>query len=291
MTLAQSLPRIAIIGLGHMGQHHVNACLDSNQVMLTAVVDKNREVVKKLALEKLVKGFTNFQDVLPIADLAIVAVPTYAHASIVMPLLKSGIPCLLEKPIASTEMEAEEIVNEASKSRTTLCIGHVERFNPQIIRLKNELKETSVINSFSTKRLNKVTPRGNDLDEILDLMIHDIDLMRFLKLGKVSEINSVSHTNTTTRIKLESGTNVEFQVSRNATEQIRCISIEVNNQLFHINLNIKKDNLKNSDPLRLQLAAFVDASQGKKSNIASGEDGLEALYIANNIRRIAGLSR
>ncbi|MBP01871.1 MAG: hypothetical protein CMM25_03545 [Rhodospirillaceae bacterium] len=293
MTLNSPLPRIAVIGLGHMGQHHVNACVRSNRVTLTAVVDKNEDKARQIASERSVQWSTKLQDIMLIADLAIIAVPTHAHATTTIPLLKSHIPCLLEKPIAATEKEAEEILLEASTNKTTLCVGHVERFNPNIIKLKERLPKNSVVNRFVTKRLNKINNRSNDLDAILDLMIHDIDLMRFLNLGSISEINSVDFTdvnNITSRLKLVSGTDVEFGVSRSAINQKRCISISINNESFEIDLTSKEYCTQHNDPLRLQLSAFVDAIQGKETPIATGSAGLEALHIANKMRRMVGLS-
>ncbi len=312
MNKSPNKPRVAVVGLGRMGLHHVRACADVDAVDLVAVSDQQAAVAHQVAQDFTCTAITNINDLVGQIDMAVIAVSTRQHCAVARPLLKAGIACLIEKPIAVDDTEAHAIIEAADAGGAALAIGHIERFNPTIIALRkavsDKIKDGHAVTRFSTRRLNLPSPRTYDVDAVLDLMIHDLDLMAlFLK----SDVVSVTVTpNPTTEdiaahLTLGDQSTAQLEVSRVADTQHRDLILDlgasdIDTSQYRIDFAAKtvveiqngtETNLKvdDSDALRAQLRAFVDLSQHKNSAIASGPDGLKALRLANQIRQHAGL--
>ncbi len=299
--------RAVVIGLGRMGMHHVRACMDVSDVNLVAVFDQDTDLARTVAAETGAQPIDQLDALVHHADLAVIAAPTLFHADCALPLLKSGVSCLVEKPIAATDDEARAMIESATIGQASLGIGHVERFNPAISALvqaiENDLKDGAKITSLSARRINLKADRTYDTDAVLDLMIHDLDLFNTLKLGTVVTIDTeqdATDDQVTARLILASGVVASFDVSRVATEQDRGLVVETTLSSLHVDFTEKTvTRLVNGsaaplpveiqDPLRAQLKSFAATCQGQASIVATGEDGLAALELANDICRKAGL--
>lgn len=300
-------PRVAVIGLGRMGMHHVRACADVEVVELVAVSDQQADVAKQVAQDFTCKAISNINDLVGQIDMAVIAVSTRHHRAVAVPLLEAGIACLIEKPIAVDDDEAQAIIKAAGAGGAALAIGHIERFNPTIITLRSALrdniKDGHAVSSFSARRLNLPSPRNYDVDAVLDLMIHDLDLMTLFLESDVASISVAPGATTediTTHLTFDDQSTAQFQVSRAAKTQHRDLQIGVGTTQYRIDFAAKtvveiqsstKTEIKvdDRDALRAQLRAFAQLTQNQDSPIASGVEGAQALHLANQIRQHAGL--
>lgn len=299
--------RAAVIGLGRMGMHHVRACMDVSDVTLVAVIDQDATLSKAVAADTGAHSIDQLDALDHQIDLAVIAAPTRVHAECAMPLLRSGVSCLVEKPIAVTEDEAQAMLESVTTGQAYLGIGHVERFNPAITTLvqaiENDLKNGATIKKFSARRLNLKADRTYDADAVLDLMIHDLDLFNTFSLGDMKTMETeqnATEDQVSARLILESGVVASFDVSRIATEQDRGLIVETTLSSLHVDFTKKTVTrlidgsltplpVDSQDPLRAQLKSFAATCQGQSPRGATGQDGLAAVKLANDIRRKAGL--
>lgn len=300
---AEAPLRAAVIGLGRMGMHHVRACEDSDQVELISVLDHKSDWAAKVSVDYHCAAAASLDSLVEQIDIAVVAVPTADHAETALPLLQAGVSCLVEKPITVTEAEAQTLMSTAQSSNATLCVGHVERFNPAIESLKTALKDSAPVTRLHTRRLNGPSDRTYDVDCVLDLMIHDLDLLNVLGVGDVVSINSTGPTNTDQAgviLKTDQGVEAILEASRKATAHHRDLTLTCGDRVYELDYSARTLTCRNSntpltvsdqDPLRAQLAAFVDVVRGGGSDrIATGQDGLDALDLANRVRTTLGLT-
>ena len=303
----QSAMRAAVIGLGRMGMHHVRACTDASNLNLVAVFDQRADVTRRVAEDTGSQAAASLESLHGQIDVAVVAVSTQHHADSAVSLLQSGVSCLVEKPISATEAEAVAMIEAASDGGAHLRIGHVERFNPAITLLKStldaDLKNGDKIESLSARRLNLAADRTYDVDAVLDLMIHDLDLLNTMAVGTITSVECASGSTehrTTATLKLDSGVSASFDVSRVAETQDRSLTIETTGSTLDLDFTAKTVTrtvngmaeplgIDAIDPLRAQLASFIAAVGDAESDVATGQEGLAALQLANRIRTSAGL--
>jgi predicted dehydrogenase len=168
--------RIGVIGVGNMGQHHTRVLSRLKQVELVGVSDVSVERGIETASRYRTRYFENYVDLLQEVDAVCIAVPTRLHHAIGLTALKAGVHVLIEKPIAATITEAESLVNAAAAARCILQVGHIERFNPVFQSLSTVLQTETAL-ALEAHRMSPHSDRANDVSVVLDLMIHDIDLM------------------------------------------------------------------------------------------------------------------
>jgi predicted dehydrogenase len=262
-------------------------------------------------------------------DAASVCVPTSMHHAVALPLLASGIDLLIEKPIATTTLQARDILTTAQKHKRILAIGHLERFNPAVSAIQPLLRGPMF---FEAHRLSVFTPRALDVDVVLDLMIHDLDIVLSMVQSPVRQLHAVGLPILSgkvdianVRIEFESGCVANFTASRVSTERVRklrffqphqYVSIDYARQdLFVIDVDaqaapmqaetglppglaFRKPPLQTGEPLLLEIESFLDCVRTRTVPRASGEDGLAALTLALDINlaiaahaRRAGLDR
>lgn len=173
--------RAAVIGTGHMGRHHVRVYSEMPQVQLVGVVDANAERAAEMAGKFNCKPFTDISQVLDQIDIASVAVPTIHHLKVAEPLIRAGKALLIEKPLAPDSEQGRKILNLAREFHATVQVGHTERFNP-VVRAMRRLEMTPRF--IETHRISPFTFRSADIGVVLDMMIHDIDIVLSL-VGKV----------------------------------------------------------------------------------------------------------
>lgn len=169
--------QVAVIGVGYLGRHHARILSSLEDVRLVCVVDADQERADQFAADYDCMAFTDHHEALKLVDAVTIVTPTTYHHKIAMDCIRAGKDVLIEKPITTTVAEADEIISEAARCNVIVQVGHLERFNPAVVALKDMLQEPLFIES---DRLAPFQPRGTDVDVTLDLMIHDIDIVTSL---------------------------------------------------------------------------------------------------------------
>ena len=224
--------RVAVVGAGAFGRNHLRVYRELEQagepVVLAAVVDRDSAVVADAAAKLGVPGFATIEACLAAVgplDAASVCVPTVHHASAAEPLLAAGLDLLIEKPLAANLADADRILEQARRCGRIVQAGHLERFNPAVTAARQQLHQPMF---FESHRLSVFTPRSLDVDVVLDLMIHDLDIVLSLVASPVREVravglpvlsNKVDIANV--RLEFENGCVANFTASRVSTERVR----------------------------------------------------------------------
>src|SRR6187431_1797033 len=185
---ARAPTRTAVIGVGYLGRFHAQKYAQLAQSRLVAVVDADTAAAAKVSAELGVPAVSDYREILDQVDAVSLAVPTPLHHPIGRALLEHGIHVLVEKPIATTVAEARELIDVARARGCTLQVGHLERFNPAILAAAGRLKQLRFVESH---RLAPFKMRGTDVSVVLDLMIHDIDLIQELVGAPIESIDAV----------------------------------------------------------------------------------------------------
>ena len=180
--------RVAVIGVGHLGKEHARLCSQLPEVDLVGVVDINKDQGNKVADSCNTRYFDDYKKVIDIVDAVNVVVPTRIHSEIAMDFLKNGVHVIVEKPMTGTAAEAKELIKISKENNVILQPGYVERFNPAIIAIQ---KYNVVPRFIECHRLSPYTFRSEDIGVILDLMVHDIDIILFLCKSKIKKIDAV----------------------------------------------------------------------------------------------------
>ena len=180
--------RAAVIGVGYLGRFHAQKFQANQHVDLVGVVDTDSKRVAEVAAEVETRAFTDYKEVLLLVDLVSIVVPTQYHYAVAKDCFDAGCHVLLEKPVTQTVAEAEELIDLAKSKKLVFQVGHLERFNPAVMALKGVLKNPQFIESH---RLAPFKTRGTDVNVVLDLMIHDIDILLSMVSHPLKSINSV----------------------------------------------------------------------------------------------------
>ncbi|MEM3896426.1 MAG: Gfo/Idh/MocA family oxidoreductase, partial [Archaeoglobaceae archaeon] len=187
--------RVAVIGVGNMGYHHARIYSEfakEGKVELVGVSDVNAYRAKEVAEKFGTRAFKDYRELLGFVDAVSIAVPTPLHYEVAMDFIKAGVHVLVEKPIADSVEKAEEMIREAEKNGVVLMVGHVERFNPAVLKLKELISagELGEVITMSAKRVGPFDGRNSNVNVIIDLAVHDIDIMGFLLNSKVCYVYS-----------------------------------------------------------------------------------------------------
>jgi len=301
--------RTAVIGVGYLGRFHAQKYAQIVGSKLVGVVDANAEACAKVAAELGTKAVSDYRELFGAVDAVSLAVPTPLHHAIGCELLKNGIDVLIEKPIATTVAQARELVDLARTHERILQVGHLERFNPAVLAAAERLQTPRFVESH---RLAPFKQRGTDVSVVLDLMIHDIDLIQELVGTPIEHIDAVGATVfsgeidiVNARLRFEGGCVVNTTASRISLKQERKIRIfqddaylSVDMQQKILNVIRKKDaapvespaqvaieeqNFDQGDALLAEIEAFLKAVRERSKPVVSGEDGLRALETAMKI--------
>jgi predicted dehydrogenase len=314
--------RVAVIGVGHLGKLHTKMFKSIEDCELTGIYDLNEIQANAAGKEFGVNIFKNEDEILNSADAVSIAVTTSAHFEVAKKFLSNGIHCFIEKPITATIEEAEELVKTASDKKVNLQVGHIERFNPALIALEKYLTNPVFI---QTDRLSQFNIRGTDVAVVLDLMIHDIDIILSIIKSRVTDIqaNGVAVVSdnidiANARIQFENGAVANVTASRISQKKMRKMRIfqrdtyisldfttgssemyrllpvgeEVTSGISfgEIGIGDKKKRLVYEQPevkeinaLKYELDLFVKSVLNGTPPVVSGQDGLNALRIADEI--------
>ncbi len=284
--------KVAVVGVGHLGKEHARIYRELEGVDLVALVD----LVKDRA------PINDYREVFGNVDAASLAVPTSDHARIGIDLLDHGVDVLVEKPIASTLEQARALIDAAARNERILQVGHVERFNP-VVALAREVATKPQF--FEIHRLAAFSPRSLDIDVVLDLMIHDIDIVLSLVPAAVREVRAVGipvlspkADIANARVEFEDGCVANLTASRVSFEKTRklrffqphdYISVDYASQTgTMVSLRMgrvteRKLEPPNQEPLKVELQSFVDCVRQRGKPAVSGEDGLRAMELAMRI--------
>jgi len=302
--------RAAVIGVGYLGRFHAQKYRDHAGVTLVGVVDASRERAAEVAAEVGCVAFTDHRELIGQVDLVSIAVPTQYHFAVARDCLANRIHVLLEKPITQTIAEADELIRLADQYGLVLQVGHLERFNPAVLALQGVLNNPLFIESH---RLAPFKPRGTDVNVVLDLMIHDIDILLSLVRHPIITINSVGLPVLSgevdianARLQFANGCVANVTASRASRETMRkirifqkdaYIAIDYQNRSIAIykrqpganlipglpDVVVEECRFAQSDALRDEIAAFVAAVANGTPPVVSGEDGKRALEVAMQI--------
>jgi predicted dehydrogenase len=294
--------RVAVIGVGHLGRHHARLYAHMEGVELVGIVDILPSRASEIAGQYGVTAFTTYADIVGKVDAVSLAVPTTEHARIGIDLLQKGIDVLVEKPIASNLGEAQALIDAAKMNGRVLQVGHVERFNP-VVALAREVATKPQF--FEIHRLAEFTPRSLDIDVVLDLMIHDLDIVHSLVPAEVREVRAVGipvlsrkADIANARVEFEDGCVANLTASRVSFEKVRklrffqphdYISVDyASQQGTMVSLRLgkvteRKLDPPNQEPLKVQLESFIESVRNRERPAVSGEDGFRALNLALRI--------
>jgi predicted dehydrogenase len=314
--------KVGVIGIGNMGQHHARVLSRLKDVQLVGVSDVNIELGIETASRYQVQFFEEYQKLLQHVDAVCVAVPTRLHHSVGMTCLKAGVHVLIEKPIAASIAEAESLVNAAADLNCILQVGHIERFNPAFQELHNVLKTENMI-ALEARRMSPYAKRANDVSVVLDLMIHDIDLILELANSQVVKLTASGGKGpgsayldyVTATLGFANGIVATVTASKVTHRKIRTIAAHCHNSLTEADfLNNKilihrqttencmaaygqvlyrQDGLieqvytSNTEPLHAELEHFVQCVRGGNQPSVGGEQALKALRLASVIEQMA----
>jgi predicted dehydrogenase len=298
--------KVAVIGVGRFGRQHARVYRELPEAELVGVFDANEQRAAEVAHEFQCRQFSRLEDLFGEAEAASLAVPTDRHAAVGQRLMEAGIDVLVEKPMARNPAEAEALIASAKKHQRILQIGHLERFNPAVEAAR------SIVSSplfFEVHRLSLFSPRSLEVDVVLDLMIHDLDIVLSLVNSEPEEIRGVGLAVLTPKIDIanvricfQSGCVANFTASRVSTEQVRklrwfqpheYVSIDYARQETAVTkvdfsngppaLSYRRLETLREEPLRLQLANFLKNVRERSVPAMGGEEGQRALLLAHRI--------
>ena len=299
--------RVAVIGVGHLGRHHARILSSLEGAQLIATVDPVIDRAEEAAKASGARSLRDFRDLFGEVDAVSVAVPTELHHDVVMPFLERGVAVLVEKPMARTLAEADAMIAAAKASGTTLAVGHTERYNPAVAAVMPMVTSPRFI---EVHRLGVFPDRSLDIDVVFDLMIHDLDVIASLVRAPVTSIEAVGVPVLTSkfdianaRLRFEGGCIANLTASRISRDRVRKIRFFQPETYISIDyaaqevegwrlvrrgterpsieggaLPIQKD-----EPLRRELADFVQAAATRTKPLVDGEAGRAALELATRI--------
>jgi predicted dehydrogenase len=302
--------RTAIVGVGSLGQHHARILKQHSNSTFEFVVDTDEKRAKKIAKLNKTKYLNDFNDLIGKIDAAVIAVPTLYHYKVAKSLLHAGIHCLVEKPFTINVIEAEELIKMAKNKNLVLQVGHVERFNPAVIAASSFINSPRFI---EVNRLGPYNQRTSHIGVVLDLMIHDLDILFSLIKDEVvsfeaygAKIFSDTEDIAKVRLRYANGCVADISASRVSIKKYRRIRIFQHDSYISIDyaekklkiykkkeskkkiasffdIDVKKPKLLSYEPLFCEIDNFLRSIIEGKNLYVSGEQGRDSVKLALNI--------
>jgi predicted dehydrogenase len=220
-----TLLKIGVLGAGHLGKIHINCIKEIETYELVGFYDPNETIAEEVSIEKQIKRFQNIDELINAVDVIDIVTPTLSHFDCAVKALEKGKHVFIEKPVAATAEEAEKLIEIAKQAQVKVQVGHVERFNPAFVAARSFLEQPMFI---ETHRLAQFNPRGTDVPVVLDLMIHDIDIILSVVKSKVIKVSAsgvavVSETPdiANARLEFENGCVANLTASRISMKNMR----------------------------------------------------------------------
>jgi predicted dehydrogenase len=299
--------RIAVIGVGHLGKHHARILSSLPGAELVTVVDTNRLRAEEIAAAHNTRAAYDYRDVIGRVDAVTLAVPTEIHRDVSRALLAAGIHVLVEKPMARSIAEADAMIEAAADAGVVLAVGQTERFNPALAAARSFLTDPRFI---EVHRLGTFPERSLDIDVVFDLMIHDLDVVLSIVNSDVASLEAVGVPVITSRVdianvrlRFANGCIANLTASRISRDRVRKIRFFQPSSYVSIDYaaqKVERWSLETGsgatpsiqggemavvveEPLKLELADFVDAIASRRSPRVTGEAGRRALALAQEI--------
>jgi UDP-N-acetylglucosamine 3-dehydrogenase len=316
--------RVAVIGAGAMGRNHLRVLNDLEQVDLVAAADADEEIARRAARRFGIEPYDDYRAMLDAQrpDAVVIATPTNMHRETTLAAIERGMHVLVEKPIAFAVEDAQEMIRAAREAGLLLSVGHIERYNPAVVELYRRLQagELGRVFQIHARRLGPFPPRVRDVGVVIDLAIHDVDIMRYLTGSEVTRV----HAETARRIHTDHEDLVSgllrfadnsigvLDINWLTPTKIRELMVTGEKGMFQVNyltqdLYFYENNYVKTDwdaisritgvsegdmlrlridkvePLKIELERFTRAVRGEDVKVVSGEDGLAALRIVRQI--------
>ncbi len=298
--------RVAVIGVGHLGQHHARLLAAMDGVELVAVVDMKTARAEEIAARHGTAAFTDASALAGRVDAVSIATPTASHVAIALPFVEAGVPVLVEKPLASSLADADALLAAADRRGTLVATGHTERFNPAVAAALPLVSDPRFI---EIHRLGTFPERSLDIDVIFDLMIHDLDLLLAVVRSDVVSIEAVGVNVLTpradianARLRFASGCIANLTASRISRDRVRkarffqhssYVSVDYAAQEVDVYRLVAGDgrpvihggrvDVVNEEPLKRELEDFVDAVRSRRQPGVTGQAGRDALALATRV--------
>lgn len=297
-----SKTKVAVIGVGHMGKNHARVYSEIKNAELVGVYDTDRDVCRRVAQQHRVRAFDSLQDAIENVEALSIVTPTSVHFDVSLQCLNAKKHLLVEKPFTSSTQQAKQLVDLAQKNGIVLQVGHVERFNPTLAALEDRLTHPRFIEAH---RLSPYPGRSTDIGVVMDMMIHDLEIILHLVKAPIQSLDAVgvpvlskSEDIANARIRFENGCIANVTTSRISPEKMRKIRVfqddaylsldyqkqageiyrKNGHQITRENIPVIKD-----EPLKKQLESFLDCVQTKSTPKVSGAHASEALKLAAKI--------
>src|SRR3984957_20529242 len=296
--------RIGVIGVGVMGSNHARVLSELPGVKLVGVVDPDRKTREQVARHLKCEAFADLDSLIERGVNAVnIAAPTHLHRDIAVDCAARGIHILVEKPIASTIEEGREIVAAARRAGVTLMAGHVERFNPAVEAIKRAIKGQNIL-SIAVTRVGPFPPRMSNVGVVIDLAVHDIDLIRWFTDSEIVEIQPQTSSAVAVRedfalLQFRTGSGVLAHINTNWLTPFKARTIHVATRDKYLigdlltrqvtecfgfqpdgSYSMRHLSVGSAEPLRAEMRAFIDAIRNKSTPAVTGEEGVASLEIA-----------
>lgn len=291
--------RLALIGAGAMGANYVRALQNTTDVRLTALVDHSVTRAHHLGAAIGARAAAHLDHAGPV-DAAIVAVPTADHADVAVPLLRAGLPCLVEKPLALDAKSCDALQEAAAVGSTVLQVGHVERFNAAVVALRALNLPRADIAQLTARRMNAGSARVLDIDVVLDLMVHDLDVVMALKGEPVTEVRATgSGDHATAALVFADGSTAEITASRVTPGRTRDLALVMKDgtpyALDYIERSLRRGDAAvpvtgDANPLGRQVSAFAASIRTGTKPAVSADDAIAVMQVVWRIQRSLGLA-
>ncbi|SFM56564.1 UDP-N-acetylglucosamine 3-dehydrogenase [Methanolobus profundi] len=293
--------KVGVIGAGAMGKNHIRIYSEMPDVELVGISDIDKDLVEALAQQYGTKAFTDYRKMLAEGlDAVSIVVPTKMHRQVAIEAIEAGAHVLVEKPIADTVENAEAIIKAAEENDRLVMVGHIERFNPAVIKLKEMISEGLLgkVVSISTTRVGPYNPRIRDVGVILDIGVHDIDIISYLYGTHVNQVYAVAgadihsfedHATIHMRLDHEYSGLVEVNwLTPHKVRKLTAVGVGGVAYLDYIDQTvelhdsgwIRKAKIDPKEPLKNELEYFIDCINSGKQPEPSGEDGKHALKVS-----------
>lgn len=319
--------KVAVIGAGMMGKNHLKTYKTLPGVELVGVYDIFEDAAKIAAEMFGIKAFSSLEEVAQNVDAVSVVTTSVTHADVGEFFLKKGIHCLIEKPLATTEIECQRLIRAAKENNVTLLVGHIERFNPAVEQLSKILADTSKIRSLTAQRMSAASGRITDVDVAMDLMIHDIEVVQSLVKSKVVNVEAMNVQTAdkpegkdyiSALVQFENGVTANLTASRITQSRVRTLSVTTDENYIDMDFITQsirvctqgrspymsadlpdwmKYGLKGCEehlfipmwqPLAAEQTHFINCVLGKETPRITGENALEALKVIWEVQRKCG---
>ena len=299
--------RTGVIGVGHLGQHHARLYAGLSGSMLVGIVDADSRRAKDIAERVGTAVYDDIGVLLKQVEAVSIAAPTSAHHAVAKQCLEAGVHVLVEKPITVTPAEAQELIALARARKAVLQVGHIERFNPVMLKARSSIRQPLLV---ECRRVSPFTGRSTDVDVVLDLMIHDLDMVLSFQPGAVTDVRAVGAPVVSDKVDVAhawvafaSGCVATLTASRVAASRAREMTVVQRDACVSLDYQSRQATVRRfsagsrassepaseqirggeEEPLKLELEAFLHAVRTGTQPVVSGQDGAAALSLADRV--------